>query len=74
MYFKINPRPFYDIAHDMYPVLSNARPTVAHCFIKLLDEKGILLRHYTQNIDGLEDLTDLDSHKTIQAHGHIRFF
>ena len=71
-YFKQDPRPFYDIAHDLYPVLASAKPTTTHYFIKLLDQKGVLLRHYTQNIDCLEDLTDLDAQKTIQAHGHIR--
>lgn len=33
------------------------RPTVAHYFIRLLFDKGLLLRNYTQNIDGLEFLT-----------------
>ena len=71
-YFKQDARPFYDIAHELYPVMDVANPTVAHYFLKLLDQKGILLRHYTQNIDGLEDLTDLEVTRTIQAHGHIR--
>jgi len=71
-YFKQNPRPFYDIAHEMYPVMEEAKPTTAHYFIKLLENKGILLRHYTQNIDGLEDLTGLSSNKTVQAHGNVR--
>lgn len=71
-YFKTDPRPFYDIAHELYPTLESAKPTTAHYFIKLLEQKGVLLRHYTQNIDGLEDLTGLDYSKTIQAHGHIR--
>lgn len=71
-YFRSDPRPFYDIAHELYPVLSTAKPTLSHYFIKLLNDKQILLRHYTQNIDCLEDLTGLDANKTIQAHGHIR--
>lgn len=62
-YFKQDPRPFYDIAKEMYPVLAGAKPTVAHYFIKLLDMKGVLLRHYTQNIDCLEDLMEMDSKK-----------
>lgn len=71
-YFLENPRPFYDIAHELYPVMESAKPTTAHYFIKLLADKNILLRHYTQNIDGLEDLTGLDEDKTIQAHGNVR--
>lgn len=62
-YFKHDPRPFYDIAKELYPVLNAAKPTVAHYFIKLLDQKGILLRHYTQNIDCLEDLMDMEPKK-----------
>lgn len=71
-YFIENPRPFYDIAHELYPVMEDAKPTTAHYFIKLLSDKGLLLRHYTQNIDGLEDLTGLDLNTTVQAHGNIR--
>lgn len=71
-YFKENPAPFYEIAHEMYPVLQDAKPTLAHYFIKLLDIKGKLLKHYTQNIDCLEELTGLDIKKTVQAHGHIK--
>ncbi|RNA07447.1 NAD-dependent deacetylase Sirt2 isoform X3 [Brachionus plicatilis] len=71
-YFKENPAPFYDIAHEMYPVLQNAKPTITHYFIKLLDQKGKLLKHYTQNIDCLEELAGLEGKKTVQAHGHIK--
>jgi NAD-dependent SIR2 family protein deacetylase len=56
----------------LYPVIAEARPTITHYFIKLLNDKGILLKHYTQNIDGLENETGLSQDKTIQAHGHIR--
>lgn len=62
-YFRHDPRPFYDIAKELYPVLTGAKPTVAHYFIKLLDQKGLLLRHYTQNIDCLEDLMQMDPKK-----------
>ena len=71
-YFLHNPRPFFDIAHELFPAMESAKPTAAHYFIKLLDAKQLLLRHYTQNIDGLEDLTGLDLNKTVQAHGNIR--
>lgn len=71
-YFKENPKAFYEIAHELYPVLDKARPTITHFFIKLLNDKGILLRHYTQNVDGLDLLTGLPEAKLIEAHGHIR--
>ena len=71
-YFKENPRAFYTIAHELYPILEKARPTLTHIFIKLLNDKGILLRHYTQNVDGLDLLTGLPQDKLIEAHGQIR--
>ena len=40
---------------------STARPTAFHQFVKLLDDRGQLLRLYTQNIDNLEEKTGLTS-------------
>lgn len=71
-YFKTNPNAFYEIAHELYPVLEKARPTKTHYFVRLLHDKGILLRHFTQNVDALDLLTGLPEDKLIQAHGHIR--
>ncbi|KAM3173730.1 NAD-dependent protein deacetylase sirtuin-2 [Hymenolepis weldensis] len=45
-YFERNPEPFFQIAKNLYHPY--AKPTIAHYFIKLLNEKGILLRDYTQ--------------------------
>ncbi|OUM56904.1 hypothetical protein PIROE2DRAFT_49168 [Piromyces sp. E2] len=66
-YFKKNPTPFTIFAKEIYP--KNIRPTIAHCFVKLLDNHNILLRHYTQNIDGLDYQTRLDSDLIIESHG-----
>jgi len=66
-YFVTNPIPFTIFAKEIYP--QNIRPTIAHCFIKLLDNHKILLRHYTQNIDGLDYQTRLDSDRIIESHG-----
>ena len=52
-YFVINPRPFFTLAKHLYPS-GRHRPNNAHYFIRLLQDKGLLLRVYTQNIDGLE--------------------
>jgi len=46
-------------------------PTPAHFFIKLLHNKGILLRCYTQNIDSLERQAGLPEDKLIAAHGNF---
>lgn len=72
-YFRQDPRPFYDIAKELYPVMTGAKPTVAHYFIKLLDQKGILLRHYTQNIDCIEDLMQMDPKKVNKKKSYSTF-
>ena len=51
-YFARNPRPFFSLAKELYP--GRYSPNLAHCFVALLQDKGVLLRNYTQNIDGLE--------------------
>ena len=48
---------------------SNFKPSPTHYFIRLLHEKGILLRCFTQNIDGLEKIAGIPDDKIIQAHG-----
>ncbi len=58
---------FFELAKDFIGV--DYRPTAAHYFIKLLEDKGLLLRNYTQNIDSLELKAGLSREKLIQAHG-----
>ena len=52
-YFDHNPRPFFALAREIFPT-GKYRPNYAHFFCRLLHEKGLLHRMYTQNIDGLE--------------------
>ncbi|KAH8280160.1 hypothetical protein KR018_012565, partial [Drosophila ironensis] len=66
-YFEKNPAPFFSLAKELYP--GSFVPTPAHYFVRLLDEKGLLQRHYTQNIDTLDRLTGLPAEKIIEAHG-----
>ncbi|RUS76074.1 hypothetical protein EGW08_016148 [Elysia chlorotica] len=66
-FFKENPKPFFVLAKELYP--GSFKPTLCHYFIKMLDDKGKLLRHYTQNIDTLERVAGLDPEKLIEAHG-----
>jgi NAD-dependent histone deacetylase SIR2 len=47
-----SPSIFYRFARDLYP--SNFTPSASHRFIKLLEDRGQLLRNYSQNIDTLE--------------------
>lgn len=47
-YFQKHPEPFFALAKELYP--KTYKPTPCHYFIRLLHEKGLLLRHYTQNV------------------------
>ncbi|XP_070805709.1 NAD-dependent protein deacetylase sirtuin-2 isoform X3 [Pituophis catenifer annectens] len=66
-YFKKNPDPFFTLARELYP--GQFKPTVCHYFIRLLKDKGLLLRCYTQNIDTLERVAGLDAEHLVEAHG-----
>jgi len=70
-------------SYNQFPYLEVRRPfiigsyekkwkaTLAHYFIKVLDDKGILTRLYTQNIDGLDYQVGISSDKIIPVHGSI---
>lgn len=45
-YFLHRPEPFFALAKELYP--GNFKPTPVHYFIRLLHDKGLLLRNYTQ--------------------------
>lgn len=60
-------KPFYELAKELYP--GNFQPTATHYFIKLLNDKNLLLRNYTQNIDALERLAGIDDEVLVEAHG-----
>ncbi|KAF7989235.1 hypothetical protein HCN44_007832 [Aphidius gifuensis] len=66
-FFKENPEPFFVLAKELLP--EGFKPTLSHYFVRLLWEKGLLLRHYTQNIDTLERVAGLPDDKLVEAHG-----
>ncbi|XP_033112291.1 NAD-dependent protein deacetylase sirtuin-3-like [Anneissia japonica] len=66
-YFHNDPRPFFTLARELYP--GNFKPNYVHYFVRMLHEKGLLLRMYTQNIDGLERLAGIPPVKLVEAHG-----
>lgn len=66
-YFKENPVPYYTVRKEL--LLGNYKPTPCHYFIRMLAEKGVLLRHFTQNIDGLERVAGIDPDLLMEAHG-----
>lgn len=55
-------------AKQIYP--SNFVPSPCHRWIKLLEDRGVLLRNYTQNIDTLESLAGVQ--KVLQCHGSFK--
>jgi len=66
-FFRENPKPFYALAHELYP--GKYRPTITHSFIRLLHDKGLLLKHFTQNIDCLDRKAGVPDDKIVEAHG-----
>ncbi|KAI5851087.1 DHS-like NAD/FAD-binding domain-containing protein [Morchella snyderi] len=66
-FFRENPVPFYTLARELYP--GNFKPTVTHAFIRLVADKGLLLKCFTQNIDTLERAAGVSADKMVEAHG-----
>lgn len=66
-FFGQNPQPFFDLAKELYP--GGYEPTQSHRLVKLLADKGVLLRCYTQNIDCLERRVGLPEDLLVEAHG-----
>ncbi|XP_074490353.1 NAD-dependent protein deacetylase sirtuin-3 [Sebastes fasciatus] len=66
-YFSNDPQPFFSLAKALYP--GSHRPNYIHYFIRMLHHKGLLLRMYTQNIDGLEKQCGIPDDKLVEAHG-----
>lgn len=66
-YFVENPKPFFTLVKELYP--DNIKPSICHLFVKLLHEKGLLLRNFTQNIDSIELIADVPEEKLVFAHG-----
>jgi NAD+-dependent protein deacetylase sirtuin 2 len=68
-FFRKNPKPFYTLAKEIYP--GSHCPTPTHYFLKLLADKKILLRVFTQNIDSLEGIAGIDPSLIVAAHGNF---
>ncbi|XP_054633119.1 NAD-dependent protein deacetylase sirtuin-3 isoform X2 [Dunckerocampus dactyliophorus] len=66
-YFSNDPHPFFSLAKALYP--GSHKPNYIHYFIRMLHHKGLLLRMYTQNIDGLEKVCGIPDDKLVEAHG-----
>jgi NAD-dependent histone deacetylase SIR2 len=66
-YFRENPKAFYTLASELFP--GKFMPTKYHYMLKLFQEKKLLKRVYTQNIDTLERLAGVDDEFIVEAHG-----
>lgn len=69
-YYRKNPEPFLYLAREMLKM--DVKPTVSHYFQHLLDQKGLLLRSFTQNVDALELVAGLHEARLVEAHGSAR--
>lgn len=66
-YFREKPHAFYTLAHELYP--GTFAPSKFHHLLRLFQDKGLLQRVYTQNIDTLERLAGIEDHYIVEAHG-----
>ncbi|GAA94075.1 uncharacterized protein L969DRAFT_78833 [Mixia osmundae IAM 14324] len=66
-YFVDKPEPFFALAKELWP--ANYEPTPSHYFFKLLEDRKLLLRAFTQNIDTLERRAGVSDDKIVEAHG-----
>eukprot|EP00051_Salpingoeca_urceolata_P011236 m.138948 g.138948 ORF g.138948 m.138948 type:complete len:549 (-) comp17043_c1_seq3:1249-2895(-) len=66
-YFRESPEAFFMLAKEMYP--SNFAPSPTHAFFRLLHDKGLLRRLFTQNIDTLSRAAGIPAEALVEAHG-----
>ena len=66
-YFRDDPKAFYTLAEELFP--GKFKPTKFHYMIRLLQDKNLLQRVYTQNIDTLERIAGVKDEYIVEAHG-----
>lgn len=60
-----------DVMSKLKGLMSGAKPTTSHYLGKILYEKGLLRRIYTQNIDGLYQKAGVPTNKIVEFHGSL---
>jgi NAD-dependent SIR2 family protein deacetylase len=75
-FFQDEPGPFYSFAKNLYfpkgedvPV----EPSDSHKLLAMLEQRKMLLRIYSQNIDGLENVAGVSNKRICYAHGSLRW-
>lgn len=66
-YFRESPRAFYMLFDELYP--GKFIPSKFHFLLKIFQDKGLLHRVYTQNIDTLERIAGVDDKFIVEVHG-----
>lgn len=75
-FFQDEPGPFYAFAKNLYfPKGEDIKvePSDSHKLLALLEQRKMLQRVYTQNIDGLEVEAGVSNKKVVYAHGSLRW-
>jgi NAD-dependent SIR2 family protein deacetylase len=67
--FRSDARPFWWTFSRLWPRAGWPKPTTFYYFLNLLHGHNVLLRCFTQNIDGLEEQAGLPADKAVYAHG-----
>lgn len=67
--FSEDPRPFWKFVRMNNFASGTIAPSVSHLFLAWLDQQQMLLRIYTQNIDGLEQSAGVSEERIVYAHG-----
>jgi len=66
-FLKNNPELFFEVVQKLRT--DHVKPTLTHCFIKLLHDRKLLKRCYTQNIDCLERKAGIPPDLLAECHG-----
>ena len=71
--FSVNQFPYLEVRRPF--ILGTAeqkwKATLSHFFVQVLHDKGLLLRLYSQNIDGLDFQLSLPPEKIVNVHGSL---
>ena len=68
-YFYQHPKLFYEFSKEFYS--KKYKPTLFHYFMSFINHKNLLYYIFTQNIDNIESLLNIDKEKIIYAHGNL---
>mmetsp|Transcript_27154 Transcript_27154/g.46505 ORF Transcript_27154/g.46505 Transcript_27154/m.46505 type:complete len:814 (+) Transcript_27154:29-2470(+) len=70
-FLATQPQEFYNFVRETFGFVidKKVKPSSTHYFLKLLADKGLLHRLYTQNIDNIEKLAGIDDSLIVEAHG-----